>query len=91
MTSDELYDDFQNTDEMLAWDDFCTAARKALDESKTTAELPTAFLTLVLAEIRTDPLQFAALRAAWNRLCDEKGVPEEKLEQSPKPDGEVRF
>lgn len=91
MTSEELYDDFQNTEEMLAWDEFCSAARKAVDEGKTTAELPTAFLALVLAEIQTDPLQFGAFRAAWNRLCDEKGLPEEKLEQAPKPDDEVRF
>jgi hypothetical protein len=91
MASEELYDDFQNTEEMLAWDDFCSAARKALDEGQATAELPTAFLALVLPELRTDPLQFAAMRAVWNRLCDEKGVPEEKIEPASKPDEEVRF
>lgn len=91
MTSDELYDEFQNTEEMLAWAGFCDAARKAVDDGKKTAELPTAFLALTLAELQTDPLQFAAFRAAWNRLCDEKGVPEEKIKERDKPDEEVRF
>ena len=79
MTNEELQDLFQNTDEMRAWDEFCTEARKAVDSGEGRAELPTAFLKLVLTEIAIAPLQFSAFRQAWNRLCDQHGMPTEKM------------
>lgn len=81
MTYDELVELFEATDERQAHDEFCTEASKAVDEGKDRAELPTAFLKLVLAEITVDPLRFAALRQAWNRVCDEQGMQAEKLKE----------
>jgi hypothetical protein len=79
MTPDELQDLFQNTDEMLAWDDFVTQARKALENGQETAMLPTAFLRLVLPDLAADPLHFPVFRTRFNRLCDEQGMPGEKV------------
>jgi len=81
MTPDELQDVFQNTDEMLAWDDFVTQARKALENGEEKAMLPTAFLRLVLPDLATDPLHFPVYRTRFNRLCDELGMPGEKVRE----------
>jgi len=79
MTPDELMDLFQNTDEMLAWDDFVTEARKAVEKGDEKAILPTAFLRLVLPDLATDPLHFPVFRTRFNQLCDEQGMPGEKV------------
>ena len=79
MTPDELQDLFQNTDEMLAWDDFVTEARKAVEKGDEKAILPTAFLRLVLPDLATDPLHFPVFRTRFNQLCDEQGMPGEKV------------
>jgi hypothetical protein len=81
MTPDELMDLFQNTDEMLAWDDFVTEARKAVEKGDEKAILPTAFLRLVLPDLATDPLHFPVFRTRFNQLCDEQGMPGEKVSE----------
>lgn len=88
MTPDELMDLFQNTDEMLAWDDFVTQARKALENGEEKAMLPTAFLRLVLPDLATDPLHFPVFRTRFNQLCDEQGMPGEKIPETPSTEDE---
>jgi hypothetical protein len=88
MTPDELMDLFQNTDEMLAWDDFVTEARKALEKGDEKAILPMAFLRLVLPDLATDPLHFPVFRTRFNQLCDEQGMPGEKVPEPSSPEDE---
>ena len=85
MTPDELQDLFQNTDEMLAWDDFITEARKALETGDEKAMLPMAFLRLVFVELAIDPLHFPVFRTRFNQLCDEQGMPGEKVPAPSRP------
>ena len=80
---DALFAAFQETDEFEAWDAFCHEAKKALEAGKERAELPTAFLRLVLTEIKIDPMMFNGMVKAWNRVCDERGMPEEKKKEIP--------
>jgi hypothetical protein len=75
---DDLEDKFLGTDEGEAWDEFVQAAREALDSGKERAELPTAFLKLVLPDIAASPTMFDVMREAWNRVCDENGAPERR-------------
>ena len=88
MTPDELQDLFQNTDEMLAWDDFITEARKALETGDEKAMLPMAFLRLVFVELAIDPLHFPVFRTRFNQLCDEQGMPGEKVAEPPSTEDE---
>ena len=83
---DGLFAAFQDTDEFEAWDAFCQEAKGALEAGKERAELPTAFLRLVLTEIKIDPLKFDGMVKAWNRVCDERGMPEEKKKEIPEPE-----
>ncbi len=83
---DALFAAFQDTDEFESWDIFCRAAKEALEAGKDRAELPTAFLRLVLTQIKIDPLMFDSMVKAWNRVCDERGMPEEKKKEILEPE-----
>jgi hypothetical protein len=77
---DELFTQFQETDEMQDWDAFVTQGRAALEKNPKaeTVAVPAAFLRRVMDEIGTTPTMFTACRDRFNQLCDELGVPEEK-------------
>lgn len=85
---DELYDKFLGTPEMEAWDAFMDAARKAVDEGAETATLPIEFLALIMPDLGT-PTNFAAIRSAWNRLCDAEQRPELKKPEPAPIDNDV--
>ena len=78
--ADELYARFQETDEMLDWDDFVIKTRDALDADPNAdaVTVPAPFLRRVLGDIAATPLMFPAYRDRHNQLCDELGIPEEK-------------
>jgi len=78
---------FQNTEEFEAWDAFCYEAKKALEAGKDRAELPLKFLRLAYIDIKIDPLKFNGMVKAWNRVCDERGMPEEKKKEIPETAG----
>ncbi len=82
---------FMETEEFEAWDDFCQAARAALDAGKERAELPTAWLQLVLPEIKTDPEMFQAMIKVWNRECDRLGLAAAKKNELPEPGPNDQF
>ena len=75
---DKLQLQFLSTAEMQALAEFQDAAQAAIDEGRATVEVSTSFLALILPEIKSSPLQFDALRAVWNRTCDEQGLPQLK-------------
>lgn len=79
--SDDLNTRFLETDEMQDWQDFVSITRKALkaDPSAQKVSVPAAFLRRVLSEIATNPLMFGAYRDRHNQLCDEMGLPDEKV------------
>jgi len=79
---DKLQLQFLSTAEMEAWAEFQDKAQAAIDEGSATVEVSTAFLALMLPEIKSSPLQFDALRAVWNRTCDEQGLPQLKKQQN---------
>jgi hypothetical protein len=83
---DALFAAFQDTAEFEAWDAFCHEAKKAIEAGKDRAELPLAFLRLAYIDIKTDPLMFNGMVKAWNRVCDERGMPEEKKKEIPEMD-----
>lgn len=56
MAYDKLMDSFQATDKTRAHNEFCTETGKALDQRKDRAEVPTAFLSLLLSEITVNSL-----------------------------------
>jgi hypothetical protein len=88
---DDLFAKFQDTEEMLDWDEFVTQTKKVLatDPAAETVTIPAAFLRRVILEIGTSPLMFTAYRDRFNQLCDELGMPEEKRgEPQAKPDRE---
>ena len=57
-------------------------AQAAIDEGRATVEVSTSFLALILPEIKSSPMQFDALRAVWNRTCDEQGLPQLKQQNT---------
>lgn len=74
-----LIEAFLATEEAEAWQEFGDAASEALEQGKgATVEVPVAFLRLVLPQIRSSPHIFDAMNQAWNRVCDELGMPERK-------------
>jgi len=88
---DDLFAKFQDTEEMLDWDEFVTQTKKVLatDPAAETVTIPAAFLRRVILEIGTSPLMFTAYRDRFNQLCDELGMPEEKRgEPQAKREGE---
>ena len=87
--ADELFGQFQETDEMQDWDDFMQAAKKALEDrpSAETIAVPAAFLRRVIDEIGATPLMFSAYRDRFNRLCDEMGMPDQKVPVPVPPKG----
>jgi hypothetical protein len=76
---DELQLRFLSTDEMTAWARFQDQAQAAIDAGDDTVTVSTSFLALILPEVKSSPLEFAALRAVWNRVCDEQGQPQLKM------------
>jgi hypothetical protein len=86
---DELFARFQETDEMQDWDAFVEAVRKALEDapSAETVAVPAGFLRRVIAQIGATPLMFTAYRDRFNLLCDEMGMPEEKVPVPAPPEG----
>ena len=88
---EELHAKFQDTEEMLDWDDFVTRTKKVLatDPAAETVTVPAAFLRRAILDIGTSPLMFTACRDRFNQLCDKLGLPEEKQEaQKIDPQGE---
>jgi hypothetical protein len=79
---DKLQLQFLNTPEMEEWAEFQDKAQAAIDAGDATVEVSTSFLALVLPEITSSPLKFDALRAVWNRTCDEQGLPQLKRENT---------
>ena len=77
---DELFLQFQETDEMQDWDSFVTQTRKVLaDNPKAeSVTVPAAFLRRVIDDIGATPTMFTACRDRFNQLCDDLGLPEEK-------------
>ena len=61
---------------------FVLSRRVATDEGRATVEVSTSFLALILPEIKSSPMQFDALRAVWNRTCDEQGLPQLKQQNT---------
>ena len=86
---DELFARFQETDEMQDWDAFVESVKKALEDapSAETVAVPAGFLRRVIEEIGATPLMFAAYRDRFNLLCDEMGMPEEKVPAPAPPKG----
>jgi hypothetical protein len=90
--ADELYGQFLATDEMQDWDEFVEQARKALEANPDaeTVTVPAAFLRRVITEIGTTPHMFRVYVERFNQLCDEMGVPEQKIaEGDPRPEDMV--
>lgn len=86
---EEFYDKFLGTPELEAWDAFMDTARAAIDEGAETVTVPTEFIALILPDLGT-PLNFAALRAAWNRICDAENRPDlKKPDLSPLADNDI--
>lgn len=79
---DKLQLQFLSTAEMQAWAEFQDEAQAAIDEGRATVEVSTSFLALILPEIKSSPMQFDALRAVWNRTCDEQGLPQLKQQNT---------
>lgn len=79
---DKLQLQFLSTAEMQAWAEFQDAAQAAIDDGHATVEVSTSFLALILPEIKSSPMQFDALRAVWNRTCDEQGLPQLKQQNT---------
>ena len=85
--AEELYAKFQDTEEMLDWDEFVTQTKKVLatNPAAETVTIPAAFLRRVILDIGASPLMFSPYRDRFNQLCDELGMPEEKQgEPAPK-------
>lgn len=76
---EDLHLQFLSTDEMTAWAAFQDKAQAAIDAGDQTVAVSTSFLALILPEVKSSPLEFAALRAVWNRVCDEQGQPQLKV------------
>ena len=79
---DKLQLQFLNTPEMEAWAEFQDKAQAAIEAGDATVEVSTSFLALILPEVKSSPLQFDALRAVWNRTCDEQGLPQLKQQNT---------
>lgn len=73
---DLLNEAFIDTDEFRALDRAETKAREAAKRGEAEVLLPAALMAEVLAV--TQPFDLVRLRAVWNRLCDEMGLPEQK-------------
>jgi hypothetical protein len=86
---DELFARFQETDEMQDWDAFVEAVKQALKDAPNaeTVAVPAGFLRRVIEEIGATPLMFTAYRDRFNLLCDEMGMPEEKVPVPAPPEG----
>ncbi|SNB79783.1 hypothetical protein SAMN07250955_1233 [Arboricoccus pini] len=82
---DKLQLQFLSTAEMTAWADFQDQVEAAIDAGDATVPVPTDFLALILPEVKSSPLQFEALRAVWNRVCDEQGMAHLKRETPATP------
>jgi hypothetical protein len=82
-----LHEAFLATAEMDAWQGLHEAMTAALAKGAERAELPLAFLKLVMPEIATTPMMFDAVKEVWNRVCDAEGLPDRKL-AVPDPDGD---
>jgi hypothetical protein len=81
---DAVLDRFLSTLEFQAHNELITALEEADKAGKDRAELPTAFLRMVLLDLKTEPLMFDAMKGVWNRICDEEGFPQQK-KRMPKP------
>ncbi len=81
---DELNTRFIETDEFLDWEEFSRRTNEALkaDPNAATVTVPAAFLRRVMGEISVSPLTFRVYRDRHNQLCDELGLPEEKVRSS---------
>lgn len=86
---DELHLKFLATEEMEQWAAFQDAAEMAIDQGVESIEVRTAFLALILPEIKSSPLEFEALREVWNRLCDTQGLPHLKRGLPPTTEDEA--
>lgn len=76
----ELTDRFLATDEADEWQGFVDGAKKSLSDQPEASHVivPAAFLRAAMADIATNPMIFPHMKAAWNRVADELGIPEGK-------------
>jgi hypothetical protein len=70
---DEIYRRFETCDEYLLWQSFIQAVQSS--GGAPAALVPTAFLRLAGRTLGRDQFHFRVLRLAWNRVCDEMGLP----------------
>lgn len=73
---ERLEEAFIGTEEMAEFLDAREKAQDAADRGDEEVALPAALAARIFALIQ--PLDLEHLRAAWNRACDEVGMPEQK-------------
>ena len=73
---ERLHEAFIDTDEFRALYAAKNKAREAAERGDKEVLLPAALMADVLAI--TQPFDLDRLRAVWNRVCDEMGMPEQK-------------
>src|SRR5579871_2679475 len=73
---ERLQEAFIETDEMGEFLDAQDKARAAAERGDEEVSLPSALISRIFAAVQ--PLDLAHLRAVWNRVCDEMGMPEQK-------------
>lgn len=78
---ERLYEAFIDTEEMREFLDAQNKARASAERGDKDVLMPAAVIFRIFAAIQ--PLDVMYLRAAWNRVCDETGMPEQK---QPMPD-----
>lgn len=93
MTPDEeVLDLFLGSPEMEAYNAFIDDGRQAIERGDEMIEMPAALLSLLLPELSSNPMHFAALRQVHDRICEERGHPQLKTGQgSPETGQEEGF